>query len=153
MIETSSSHSIFGNPKKPSAEDLACVENACSLAATIGAEQLRACGDLSLELLATGKSQMHWANETAGKSIESFFDALALLEAGTADELTEMLEKIHLKAPYQQRVIIISTRPNTKEIYFDGPLAEQIRKPFRSLEEVQLIDADPKLTASYFEIT
>lgn len=139
-------------PKKASKEEKIRVENAVSLASTIGVEQIRTCGDLSLEVLSVGKTESHWVAETAGTGMESFLDAMAVLEAGLAKELPQTFNKLISMGPNRQRVVIISTRPNAAKAYREGELAESIRGDFLRLDDAQLIDADPEKTALFFTL-
>jgi uncharacterized protein (DUF58 family) len=110
-------------PTRPSSADLERVELALSFAATVVVELSRGSGR-TLRVALGGSTPRHW-NSTQGNSRDEILDALAELEAATNCDLAALggrfLTAPASAGPSRQRLIVLSTRPQTSAPFATSP--------------------------------
>jgi len=95
---------------QPTPRQLENVELAVSLAATAAADLCRR-GRGHLMLAAAGKTDMYHAARASQSQMPDVLERLAVLEAGHADKLPDMLGRVLDEQPGIGRTIVVSTRP------------------------------------------
>ena len=97
--------------KSASPESIELIEQTLSFALTLLVEHGRECRDGTLSLAASGATTFRWEGQGAAASLESLFDGLALLEAGTASETSLILYETLHRTSVSTQIVMLTTRP------------------------------------------
>jgi uncharacterized protein (DUF58 family) len=87
------------------------IERTLSFALTLLIEHGRECRDGTLSLAASGATTFRWEGQASAASLESLFDGLALLEAGSARETSLLLFETLHKTTASTQIVLLTTRP------------------------------------------
>jgi uncharacterized protein (DUF58 family) len=153
-------------PERPAAADLARVELAVSLAATICVAQVRETRDAELRVLACGAKLEECACQSGPAGMEALLDTLAVVEAGTAPGVEAMFQAWALGRSAHSRTVFITTRPRTPDGSRNGngngngaarrgtasKLQAKGSLPQEAAHDLQVIHADAEELSQFFRI-
>ena len=97
--------------KTSSPETIELIERTLSFALTLLVEHGRECRDGTLSLAASGATTFRWEGQGSAASLESLFDGLALMEAGSAAETSLVLYETLHRTTSSTQIVLITTRP------------------------------------------
>lgn len=86
------------------------IELALSFVATMLTERGRESRDGFLSLAATGDGTFHWEGQGNSSSLEPLFDGLALIEPGSANDISELLRTTVQKVALTTQILVVTTR-------------------------------------------
>ena len=98
----------------PASRESAAVERAekaLSFAATVIVEHSRVCRDAILSFSVSGTSTFRWQGQGTTASLESLFDGLAMIEAGSAVETIALLDETLHQTTSSTQIVLLTTRP------------------------------------------
>ncbi|MGE3316358.1 MAG: DUF58 domain-containing protein [Planctomycetaceae bacterium] len=136
--------------RRPTTEERERVELAVSLAATICVEHMRESRDSRLCVLSAGNGVDRFEGESAAAFRDSLLDLLAVVESSPAPPIEKVLDEAAAKRRAMMGVILISSRTGADMNVLNAVLAD--RAAAESLGDVQMIAADPRQVASFFEL-
>jgi hypothetical protein len=139
------------SPAKPTPEEKLLQEHAICLAATMALDQIRHTGDGSLQVFVEGGKSSRWLIQEGMGATPGLLSFFSLLEAGTATATSQMLKSACQYRFLQNRILLISTRPEIKTYFQNTELMEAFNQLSGSADGFQLVDPDPSITASYFQ--
>ncbi|MEK6261131.1 MAG: DUF58 domain-containing protein [Planctomycetota bacterium] len=94
-----------------SPESIDLIERTLSFALTLLIEHSRECRDGTLSLAASGATPFQWEGQASAASLESLFDGLALLDAGSARETSLFLYETLHRTTASTQIVLLTTRP------------------------------------------
>ena len=86
------------------------VELALSFVASLLVERGRECRDGYLTLTVSGEQTFRWEGQGTASSLERLFDGLAVLEAGSAPDITEMVKETLHHSSSSTQILVVTTR-------------------------------------------
>lgn len=86
------------------------IEFALSFVASLLVDRGRQCRDGYLSLSASGEQIFRWEGQGTASSLESLFDGLAVIEAGPAPDITDLLRETLHHSSSSTQILLITTR-------------------------------------------
>jgi uncharacterized protein (DUF58 family) len=136
-------------PEHPADEDLARVELAVSLVASICSEHARDAGGTVLQLSICGRSFWRTTGTSQPMSLETVLAELALAEAGPAEQLPDALDEADQAVKFEARGVVISTRPTHEALEQAARGAEGANGEESPLSYLGVVLVSPELIAEY----
>lgn len=137
-------------PAKPSAQESIVVENAVSLIATMGVDQLQGSGETSMNVIIAGRTLASWSNQDNFNSMASFLNIMALVEPGDAQEFWDYWKDTLDHPPPNCRFVMLTTRPAEQQT--SGKFQQHLQKSWQVLDGFHFIEATPEKTAPFFQL-
>ncbi len=125
---------------------LEVVENAASLATTIGWGHIQECGSQHLDLLCFGTARTEWLGMSHGVDMYGWLDQLAEAEPGQQYSISTILEEANRRQSASTRCVIVTTRPESKF----GSTGQAGGRDTPATTNIVVVEADPAKTAEFF---
>ncbi|MBB02666.1 MAG: hypothetical protein CMJ47_08475 [Planctomyces sp.] len=124
------------------------VELAVSLAATMAWGYIQECGTRQLDYVCFGKERQRWLGSQREEVPETLLDQFAVAEAGREFTLNELEEEVLQRQSASTRTVLITTR---RQKDFVAALSKASPDAARTWQGLNIIEADPTLTAEFFQ--
>ncbi len=138
------------SPPKPSVTESITTENAVSLVATIGVDQLQRSGETSMVVVIGGKTLSSWSNQDNFNSMASYLNIMALVEPGDAPEFWDYWNHTLEHPPLNTRFVMLTTRP--KEQQASAKFQKHLQKSWQVIDGFHFLETSPEQTAPFFEL-
>ncbi len=129
-------------------DQIKLIENAVSLAATIGWKHIQECGVQQLDSVCLGKEKLKWFGSRRGEQVHAWLDQLAVIEAGADFSSEEVLEEIKKNQTASSRTVLITTRNK------DDFMAEKnagSNEAVHAHHGLLIVEAAPEKTKEFFQ--
>ncbi len=128
----------------------ALIENAVSLAATIGWKHIQECGIQQLDFICFGRDSLEWFGSRRGEQIHAWLDQLAIAEAGDHYSTANIKEEILKHQSASSRTVLVTTRSEediTPEA--NGASSDAVH----AYHGLLIVEAAPEKTKDFFQQT
>ena len=133
--------------KKATIEQDELVENAVSLAATIGWKHIQECGAQQLDFICLGAETLQWNGSKRGEQVHTWLDQLAIARPGRQFSSENIKEEILKRQTTSSRTVLVSTRSEEQ-------LMLQANQPTgEAVHGLLIIEAAPEKTKDFFQQT
>lgn len=129
-------------------DDRERVEWALCLATSLCLAQRQQSREARLSLCVAGQSAVWWEGRATAASLESLLDQLATIQAGSADQLPELLQHV-CQGSKATRYVLISTRTEDREVFRERL---SLDLPPAAIQKLQWVFVDLKTITDWVQI-
>lgn len=142
-------HSTNGE-RSNSFEQEELIENAVSLAATIGWKHIQECGVQQLDFLCFGSESQQWFGSRRGEQVHHWLDQLAIAQPGHQFSATNLKEEILNHQTAFCRTVLVTTR-SEEDLMFEANGSKD--EAVHAYHGLLVVEADPEKTKGFFQQT
>ncbi len=129
-------------------KQISLIENAVSLAATIGWKHTQECGVQQLDSICLGNEKLEWFGSRRGEQLHSWLDQLAIVEAGSDFSIADIQEALLKHQSPSSRTVLITTR---REEDFTTEKNRTGSESLHAHQGLLIVEADPEKTKEFFQ--